>query len=79
MRKDEREEKKHAAALDLPSRTTSTRTAPGQTTLDDDVCPTIIDNTDNTSQRRNINRPSVARTVQAKRKSLAIQVDISDD
>ena len=33
MRKDERKEKKRAPALDLPSGTTSTRTAPGQTTL----------------------------------------------
>ena len=37
MRKDEREDKKRAAAHDLPSGTTSTSTAPGQTTLDDDV------------------------------------------
>ena len=79
MRKDEREDKKRTAALDLQSGTTSVSTAPGQSTLDNDIWPAIINNTDNTRQRRNINRLNVARSVQCNRKSIPIQVDIGDD
>ena len=74
MRNDEREDKKRAAAQDLPSGTISTSTAPGETTLD-----IIGIDTNNTSQHHNICRPRVARTVQPNRKSIAIQVDIDDD
>ena len=79
MRKDEREEKKRAAALDQPAETASTNSAPGQTTLDDGTGPTISNNTDSTSQRPNISRSSIARIVQSKRTSIVIQVDIDDD
>ena len=79
MRKDEREDKKRSAEQDPPSGTISTSTAPGQTTLDDDAWPTITDNMDNTRQHRNMNRPSVARTVQSNRKSISSQVDIDED
>ena len=79
MRKDERKDKKRSAAQDLPSGIIPTNTAPGQTTLDDDACSTITDNTVNTRKHRNSSRLNIARTVQSNQKSIAIQVVVDDD
>ena len=57
---------------------TSTSTAPGQTMFNDDTWPSIINNTNNTSQHNNISCPSLTQIVQSKGMSIAIQVDIGD-